>query len=36
MAGELILIVKDNDENRKLVRDVLNLNGNPRSVAAVA
>ncbi|HVG37085.1 MAG TPA: hypothetical protein VNA10_05085 [Thermoplasmata archaeon] len=23
MAGELILIVEDNDKNRKLVRDVL-------------
>ena len=25
MAGELILTVEDNDENRKLVRDVLTL-----------
>jgi len=27
MAGELILIVEDNDKNRKLVRDVLQFNG---------
>jgi two-component system, cell cycle response regulator DivK len=27
MAGELILIVEDNDKNRKLVRDVLQIKG---------
>jgi CheY-like chemotaxis protein len=27
MAGELILIVEDNDKNRKLVRDVLTVKG---------
>jgi CheY-like chemotaxis protein len=27
MAGALILIVEDNDKNRKLVRDVLTFNG---------
>lgn len=27
MAGELILIVEDNEKNRKLVRDVLTFNG---------
>ena len=27
MAGELILIVEDNDKNMKLFRDVLNANG---------
>jgi len=27
MAGELILIVEDNDKNRKLVRDVLRFKG---------
>ena len=27
MAGELILIVEDNEKNRKLVRDVLNFKG---------
>ena len=27
MAGELILIVEDNDKNRKLVRDVLTFKG---------
>ena len=27
MAGELILIVEDNEKNRKLVRDVLQFNG---------
>jgi two-component system cell cycle response regulator DivK len=27
MAGELILIVEDNDKNRKLVRDVLQFSG---------
>jgi two-component system cell cycle response regulator DivK len=27
MAGELILIVEDNDKNRKLVRDVLSFEG---------
>ena len=27
MAGELILIVEDNEKNRKLVRDVLNVKG---------
>ncbi len=27
MAGELILIVEDNDKNRKLVRDVLQFHG---------
>jgi CheY-like chemotaxis protein len=27
MAGELILIVEDNERNRKLVRDVLRFNG---------
>jgi CheY-like chemotaxis protein len=27
MAGELILIVEDNDKNRKLVRDVLTFTG---------
>jgi two-component system cell cycle response regulator DivK len=27
MAGELILIVEDNDKNRKLMRDVLVFNG---------
>ncbi len=27
MAGELILIVEDNEKNRKLERDVLRFNG---------
>ena len=27
MAGELILIVEDNDKNRKLVRDILTFTG---------
>ena len=27
MANELILVVEDNDKNRKLVRDVLTLKG---------
>lgn len=27
MAGELVLIVEDNDKNRKLVREVLQLKG---------
>src|SRR5215475_1559801 len=27
MAGELILIIEDNDKNRKLARDVLQVNG---------
>ena len=27
MAGELILLVEDNDKNRKLVRDILAFNG---------
>ena len=27
MAGELILVVEDNDKNRKLVRDVLTFKG---------
>ena len=27
MAGELILIVEDNEKNRKLVRDVLQVKG---------
>jgi len=27
MAGALILIVEDNDKNRKLVRDVLTFKG---------
>lgn len=27
MAGELILVVEDNDKNRKLVRDVLTVRG---------
>jgi len=27
MAGELVLIVEDNDKNRKLVRDVLTFKG---------
>ena len=27
MAGELILIVEDNEKNRKLVRDVLQFQG---------
>ena len=27
MAGELILIVEDNDKNRKFVRDVLTFKG---------
>jgi len=27
MTGELILIVEDNDKNRKLVRDVLTFKG---------
>jgi two-component system cell cycle response regulator DivK len=27
MAGELILVVEDNDKNRKLVRDLLQLKG---------
>ena len=27
MAGELILIIEDNDKNRKLVRDVLTFKG---------
>jgi two-component system, cell cycle response regulator DivK len=27
MAGELILIIEDNEKNRKLVRDVLQFNG---------
>ncbi len=29
MAGELILIVEDNEKNRKLVRDVLQFQGLP-------
>ena len=36
MAGELILLVEDNDKNRKLVRDVLTVKGNqPNLLAAV-
>src|SRR5262249_61049784 len=27
MAGELILIIEDNEKNRKLARDVLQVNG---------
>ena len=27
MAGELILIIEDNEKNRKLVRDVLQVKG---------
>ena len=27
MAGELILIVEDNEKNRKLIRDVLQVKG---------
>ena len=27
MTGELILIIEDNEKNRKLVRDVLNVKG---------
>jgi two-component system cell cycle response regulator DivK len=27
MAGELVLIIEDNEKNRKLVRDVLNVKG---------
>jgi two-component system, cell cycle response regulator DivK len=27
MAGELVLIIEDNDKNRKLVRDVLEVKG---------
>ena len=27
MAGELILIIEDNERNRKLVRDVLQVKG---------
>src|SRR5215471_20924683 len=27
MSGELILIIEDNEKNRKLVRDVLNVKG---------
>ena len=27
MAGELILIIEDNEKNRKLVRDVLQIKG---------
>jgi two-component system cell cycle response regulator DivK len=36
MAGELILIVEDNDKNRKLVRDLLQLRGYPTLEAATA
>jgi CheY-like chemotaxis protein len=31
MAGELILIVEDNEKNRKLVRDVLQIKGHQMS-----
>ena len=34
MAGELILIVEDNDKNRKLVRDVLTFKGYTTTIEA--
>jgi two-component system cell cycle response regulator DivK len=36
MAGELILIVEDNDKNLKLVRDVLQFNGYETAEAMTA
>jgi two-component system, cell cycle response regulator DivK len=36
MAGELILIIEDNDKNRKLVRDVLQFKGYRTSEAETA
>ena len=36
MAGELILIVEDNDKNLKLVRDVLQFNGYKTAEAMTA
>jgi two-component system cell cycle response regulator DivK len=36
MAGELILIVEDNDKNLKLVRDVLQFNGYQTAEAMTA
>lgn len=36
MAGELILIIEDNDKNLKLVRDVLQFNGYETAEATTA
>jgi two-component system cell cycle response regulator DivK len=36
MAGELILIIEDNDKNLKLVRDVLQFNGYETAEAMTA
>ncbi len=36
MAGELILIIEDNDKNLKLVRDVLQFNGFETAEATTA
>jgi CheY-like chemotaxis protein len=36
MAGELILIIEDNEKNRKLVRDVFQVKGYNRRVADIA
>jgi two-component system, cell cycle response regulator DivK len=36
MAGELILIIEDNDKNLKLVRDVLQFNGYTTAEAMTA
>jgi two-component system cell cycle response regulator DivK len=36
MAGELILIIEDNDKNLKLVRDVLQFNGYETAEAITA
>ena len=36
MAGELILIVEDNEKNRKLVRDLLQFNGYETAESATA
>ena len=36
MAGELILIIEDNDKNLKLVRDVLQFNGYQTAEAMTA
>jgi two-component system cell cycle response regulator DivK len=36
MAGELILIIEDNDKNLKLVRDVLQFNGYQTAEAITA
>ena len=36
MAGELILIIEDNDKNLKLVRDVLQFNGYQTAEAVTA